>query len=863
MASLTWLHLSDLHFRESDEYDIDIIVRALLEDLERLKQQEGLRPDLIFFTGDIAYSGKKEQYEGAASHFFDQILEATGLARSRLFIVPGNHDVDWENTPDIAYHQLQIIENDTYVKKLFDDTELLRDLFMRRMDAYAEFVRDYCHLPFSDQMPCYAKIAELPGRRVGVVGLNSAWASGCVKDKYDKVKDNGQLLLARHLVDAALQKISKDSPDVTIALIHHPFGWLKEFDAAQAKRLLMSDCDFILRGHLHQTETLELRNPDSAAMTIATGAVHKSRKHPNTYNLVRLDEDHKGGTVYLRRYGIDTDIWGADTLTYHNAPKGVWPFDLTKPLTQRARGHSIADQAKARLATCSTGETKGQDAPDKERSRRQDHVTGQVKNQTALHDKRSWLAQHLAGRARRRSPFRTTRDWLSQRGLRRNPFASWNAAKEDEKDLSGYFVDAQGTFDDIMETQIPCVVLAARGCGKTAYRRTIAAECRPVRQDSERLAIVYAYSSFERVLAAVDGDFDRVQPRDHAVELLRQGLSQLRAIARQDTGIKIALEEPYIAQRLAAYRSQYSPRLLRPRSIAGAPPELQGLSAKELLAGFSSLLEDIGMASCIVLVDEVDEYPLTAGKPINQLALLAPLLGVLPLIECQGFGFKFFLPQELEPALGNQEWFRPGRLRIFRVEWDNATLGQLIQERLTFFSTKGSSFTAGLAQLCEDNLARVIDRELVHRAEGRPRWAIVLADMLIRSHCAQPPAAPRIAPATWDTVKAEWPSRRVDLLKDESAATHRRRAPNWWSGPMRILSIALAGLNRLLKYLIKRLAEISDSIEGFLLLIVTLGGVAFVFLCLAESARLGQETNLGQCLQRVWQLIRQYLPGSS
>src|SRR5688572_11549825 len=90
--TISWLHVSDFHIRSGDPYDRDVVLRALIESLKNYRKN-GLAPDLIFATGDIAYSGKAPEYEIATS-FFDKLIDAAGLQRQNLFVVPGNHDVD-------------------------------------------------------------------------------------------------------------------------------------------------------------------------------------------------------------------------------------------------------------------------------------------------------------------------------------------------------------------------------------------------------------------------------------------------------------------------------------------------------------------------------------------------------------------------------------------------------------------------------------------------------------------------------------------------------------------------------------------------------------------------------------------------
>lgn len=91
--NLRCLHISDFHIRGGDSYDRDVVFGALVRSVERLREQEGRRPDLIFATGDIGQSGKLEEY-AAATAFFDCLLDASKLTRRHLYVVPGNHDID-------------------------------------------------------------------------------------------------------------------------------------------------------------------------------------------------------------------------------------------------------------------------------------------------------------------------------------------------------------------------------------------------------------------------------------------------------------------------------------------------------------------------------------------------------------------------------------------------------------------------------------------------------------------------------------------------------------------------------------------------------------------------------------------------
>jgi hypothetical protein len=79
MMNVTWLHVSDFHFRGGDSYDRDVVLRALVQSVKRFRDA-GRVPDVIFATGDVAYSGKAQEY-ALATEFFDDLLEAAGLKR--------------------------------------------------------------------------------------------------------------------------------------------------------------------------------------------------------------------------------------------------------------------------------------------------------------------------------------------------------------------------------------------------------------------------------------------------------------------------------------------------------------------------------------------------------------------------------------------------------------------------------------------------------------------------------------------------------------------------------------------------------------------------------------------------------------
>jgi formylglycine-generating enzyme required for sulfatase activity/3',5'-cyclic AMP phosphodiesterase CpdA len=320
MSTITWLHLSDLHFRASPRHtwDENVVLRALLGDLEALRAKENLTPDLILVSGDIAFSGVSEEY-ALAGQFFDELLRVTRLRKEHLIVVPGNHDVNRREISPLTMRVTSTLDSRQVVDEILS-SDPDRRLILNRLNAYTHFVGGYfgASLPLGDGY-FYVRRVDLDSQRVAVLGLNSAWLA------YGGDEDRLRLALGERQVRLALDE-AKDAK-LRIALLHHPLEWLRDFDRADCEPLLMDGCDFILHGHLHQTGLLIHKTPDARSMVIAAGTCYETRTYPNGYNLVHLDMETGQGTVYLRLYSDrQGGFWARDTVTYRNVDDGQYNF---------------------------------------------------------------------------------------------------------------------------------------------------------------------------------------------------------------------------------------------------------------------------------------------------------------------------------------------------------------------------------------------------------------------------------------------------------------------------------------------------------------------------------------------------------
>ncbi|MGZ4954480.1 MAG: metallophosphoesterase family protein [Methylobacter sp.] len=235
---LTWLHLSDLHARKRDDWDAQEIKEKLVLDLKSMQKDHGLRPDFVFFTGDLAYGAAgiemTEQYK-LVRDFLESVRKAFDpeIPIRDLYLVPGNHDIDRE---EITPEQTEWLRHKH--RKLNDIIAAMRDgkkqwrTWMERLENYRNFLISYglIHLTPDDPHLIWADAREIQGVRVGIAGLNSAWS--CANDE-----DKAKLWFG---VDWQIAQVKQSMGEVDFAFVlaHHPGNWFTEHEDPKVMRRL-------------------------------------------------------------------------------------------------------------------------------------------------------------------------------------------------------------------------------------------------------------------------------------------------------------------------------------------------------------------------------------------------------------------------------------------------------------------------------------------------------------------------------------------------------------------------------------------------------------------------------------------------
>jgi hypothetical protein len=172
MRPICWLHISDFHMRQTEAWSQDMVLTALCNDVEERRRKEGVSVDFILASGDLAFSGKADEYAMTA-RFFDAISEALGVAKEKMFCVPGNHDINRETQKMSFLGARTYIKSQDQIDWLISATGEMQTL-LKRQEEYRKFQSSYFEPQKRDSTPDglgFVSLLTIDDVRFAIVGL--------------------------------------------------------------------------------------------------------------------------------------------------------------------------------------------------------------------------------------------------------------------------------------------------------------------------------------------------------------------------------------------------------------------------------------------------------------------------------------------------------------------------------------------------------------------------------------------------------------------------------------------------------------------------------------------------------------------
>ncbi|MFD2675974.1 metallophosphoesterase [Camelimonas lactis] len=289
-AAVLILHLSDIHFRESEigtTQDPNVHLRnEIRRDVIAQCRKLG-PPDVIIVGGDVAFAGSTKEFN-FATDWLQDLCDACGGTLQSVFVCPGNHDV----VRDLADRNLVQLVHDKIKSSSDPSAEIanqMRDRDARRLmyeslDNYNTFaLQFFCDLLPPDRTRATRDLLLNDGSTLRLWGLNTAFISSG-KDK------EGDLF-----VDPASFQITRHDGVTNLVVAHHHLSWLRE--GIQFGYYLADVAPIQIFGHVH-TNRIDM-NVDY--MRLTASAANPDRYEPGWepgYNLlevevIRHDEQRK------------------------------------------------------------------------------------------------------------------------------------------------------------------------------------------------------------------------------------------------------------------------------------------------------------------------------------------------------------------------------------------------------------------------------------------------------------------------------------------------------------------------------------------------------------------------------------------
>ena len=350
----TLLHISDLHRTATPRLSNLDLLSAIFSDATRWNTEGIPKPDLIVVSGDLIQGtemGSNSDSEIVAQYdevgdFLQQLAaEFVDSDRSRVIIVPGNHDVHWGralsamkpiiNCPDgiaaKAFEARSGVRWNWSTRQAYEIAD--RDMYNSRFEHFRQFRSAF----YADVVPSPLShgdgsivFVEYPDFGIAVAGFSSWFGNDCFCPVGDI--DPSDLASSQGFLRGT------EAP-IGIAVWHHGvMGGPRAHDYMDQRvihRLVDFGFSVGLHGHQHfpGAAPFELHLPNLTSMAVigagslAVGDSELPMGEPRQFNIVVIDPNNESITVHVRGMspagifsGSHRDDFGGNTFTKLRLP---------------------------------------------------------------------------------------------------------------------------------------------------------------------------------------------------------------------------------------------------------------------------------------------------------------------------------------------------------------------------------------------------------------------------------------------------------------------------------------------------------------------------------------------------------------
>lgn len=330
------LHLSDAHIGNPKHKSNSLSVfDGLIADLEKTLKDQKLRPDLIIFSGDLAFGELEDkplraQYDDV-KEFVNKILDIFDN-KPRFFVCPGNHDNNREVVDNAHREMRNRYSVDTVYEMQRDNKYGEFSTVLRRQQEWVEFANSVMPPDFDidNSLNMVKGFVMHGGKKVAIVGLNTAWSSFGDGEQ-------GKLWVGRYQVERALMTL--DGADFKIVVAHHPMDWMHESEKNFLCQRLEQNFDIFFHGHEHSGWFIDSKKH----LTIKGGACYDRTDRENAFSWTKIDFQSKRCELFWRRYEDKGSAWIAANWPGKTDEMGYALIENLFPREEPTPAHKLTD----------------------------------------------------------------------------------------------------------------------------------------------------------------------------------------------------------------------------------------------------------------------------------------------------------------------------------------------------------------------------------------------------------------------------------------------------------------------------------------------------------------------------------------
>lgn len=319
------LHLSDIHIKQNTDPILqrsDRIAQTVFPFLPECKHL------ILLFSGDIAFSGKTDEYLLAKS-FIESISKRIISERQipiTIVTTPGNHDNNFDKNDGAR----EILVDQAHRSPEKIDNSIIK-ICCKVQEEYFDFRNQIEAATHIDPDSLWRSTTiEVDGQKIAIESLNISWIS--------KIKEEQGMLLFPF---ERYNKILEDEPVIRISTMHHPLNWFHQANYRPFRIFIKKISDILITGHEHCGNAGTEDSVESDQYAFVEGCVLQDERGDSNsgYNIIAINTKQR--TFLYKKFEYKKKI-------YQEIEDEKWC--TPRPLADKARyPFQISSRFKSKL----------------------------------------------------------------------------------------------------------------------------------------------------------------------------------------------------------------------------------------------------------------------------------------------------------------------------------------------------------------------------------------------------------------------------------------------------------------------------------------------------------------------------------